>query len=47
VSRGRSTGSYPIDGNDSNPVPDDGWKASFYNLMGGPKDLVVYATCAG
>ena len=39
--------SNPIDDSDSNPTPDDGWKAVAYNGSGDQQKLTAYAVCLG
>lgn len=37
--------SYPIDGNDANRAPDDGWRARVYDTIGGAGGFTLHAAC--
>lgn len=39
------TSSFPMDGADPNATPDDGWKGSVYDTIGGGGGFYVYAVC--
>jgi hypothetical protein len=42
---GRVASTYPFDGADAKQVPDDGWRATGYNVSGLPKRVTTYAIC--
>ena len=37
--------SYPVDGNDKDKIPDDGWTALGNNESLAPQKLIVFAIC--
>jgi hypothetical protein len=43
--RARMVSTFPVDGDDANGIPDDGWQSRVYNLSGADKNVTAFAIC--
>jgi hypothetical protein len=43
--RARLVSTFPVDGDDGDSIPDDGWQSRAYNISGTDKKVTAYAIC--